>query len=607
VNQEVMLAIVTIGLVGMLCQWLAWRIKLPAILFLLLSGIVIGPVLGWLEPDAVFGELLFPIVSLGVALILFEGGLTLKLEEIRDLAHVVRNLVTLGTVISGTTTTLATHYLVGFSWEVALLFGALMVVTGPTVIVPMLRTVRPTAPVANVLRWEGIVIDPLGALLTVVVFNFIVSSYEAPDLGRIVLTFAKTLAAGASVGGVAGYFLGLVLRRHWLPEYLHNVVTFNLVLGVFIAADALAHEGGLLAVTLMGMVLGNMRDVRVQDILDFKETLSLLIISALFIVLAARIELDAFAQLGWGALGVLLVIQFIGRPLKVFASTIGSSLSWRERALIAWMGPRGVVAAAIAALFALRLQELGYTEAPLIVPLAFSVIIGTVVLQGATSRFIASLLGVAEPEPNGLLIIGANPVARAVGTALAEKGVEVRLADSSWDNVRAARMQGLKTYHGNPISEHADRHLDLVAIGRLMGLSYIDDLNALAALRYRTEFGAGEIYALQPSAEKTKGEKHAVAPERRGRLLFGEGATYAKLASLINKGVKIRSTKLTESFGLNDLYKQSPGRLIPLFAITPKGQLRIFTAQKKLEPQAGWTLLSLSEEVNGEQREPAAV
>jgi len=601
-----MLAIVSIGLVGMLCQWLAWRIKLPAIVFLLLSGFVIGPVLGWLDPDAVFGDLLFPIVSLGVAVILFEGGLTLKLEEIRDLARVVRNLVTVGTVISGTTTALATHYLVGFSWEVAFLFGALMVVTGPTVIVPMLRSVRPTAPVANVLRWEGIVIDPLGALLTLVVFNFIVSSHEAPDLGRVVLTFVQTLAAGAIVGGGAGYFLGQMLRRHWLPEYLHNVVTLNLVLGVFIAADVLAHEGGLLAVTLMGMVLGNMRDVRVEDILDFKETLSLLVISALFIVLAARIELGAFAQLGWGALGVLLTIQLVGRPLKVLVSAFGSALSWRERVLIAWMGPRGVVAAAIAAVFALRLEELGYAEAPLIVPLAFSVIIGTVLLQGATSRFIASLLGVAEPEPNGLLIVGANPVARAVGTALAEKGFEVRLADGSWDNVGAARMQGLKTYHGNPISEHADRHLDLVGIGRLLGLSYMDDLNALAALRYRTEFGAGEVYALEPSAEKTKGEKHVVAPERRGRLLFAEGATYAKLASLISKGVKIRSTKLTESFGFDDLYKQSRARLIPLFAITPKGRLRIFTAQGKLEPKEGWTVLSLSEEVTGEQHEAAA-
>lgn len=601
-----MLAIVAIGLVGMLCQWLAWRIKLPAIVFLLLAGIVIGPVLGWLDPDAVFGHLLFPVVSLGVALILFEGGLTLKLDEIRGLARVVRNLVTVGTVISGATTALATHHLVGFSWEVATLFGALMVVTGPTVIVPMLRTVRPVASVASVLRWEGIVIDPLGALLTVVVFNFIVSSHEAPDLGRIVLTFAKTIAVGATIGGAAGYLLGLVLGRHWLPEYLHNVVTFNLVLGVFIAANALAHEGGLLAVTAMGMVLGNMRDVRVQDILDFKETLSLLIISALFIVLAARIELDAFTQLGWGALGVLLIIQFVGRPLKVLVSAIGSSLSWRERVLIAWMGPRGVVAAAIAALFALRLQELGYAEALPVVPLAFSVIIGTVLLQGATSRFIASLLGVAEPEPNGLLIIGANPVARAVGAALAEKGFEVRLADSSWDNVRAARMQGLKTYHGNPISDHADRHLDLVGIGRLLGLSDLDDLNALAALRYRTEFGAGEIYALQPSAEKTRGDKHAVSPERRGRMLFDEGATYARLASLISKGARIRSTKLTESFGFDELYKQSRGRLIPLFAITPKGQLRIFTAQTKLEPQAGWTILSLAEDVSGDPREAAA-
>lgn len=593
-NQHPELALVGIGILGLLCQWLAWRLKLPAILFLLIAGALVGPVVGWLDPDALFGDLLFPLVSLSVAVILFEGSLTLRWQDIRGLERVVRNLITLGTVISGTTTAVATHYLVGFSWEVAFLFGALMVVTGPTVVIPMLRTVRPTAAVAHVLRWEGIVIDPLGALLTVIVFNLIVSTYEAVDLGRALMTFGRMLMTGVLLGGAAGYLLGLVLRRHWLADYLRNAATLNLVLGVFVLANEIAHEAGLLAVTVMGIALANHRGAPVKEILDFKETLSLLLISALFIVLAARIELEDFEQLGWGALGVLAIMQFVGRPAKVLSSAWGSSLNWRERLVIAWLGPRGIVAAAIAAIFALRLDALGHPEAELMVPLAFSVILGTVVLQSITARPLASLLGVAEPDPTGFLVIGANPVARAIGKALTEHGVDVLLTDTSWENVRAARMQGLPVYYGNPVSEHADRHLELVGIGRLLGLSKVDDLNALAAMRYRSEFGTGDIYTLKSTNKRVKVEKHSAARQHRGRTLFGEEVTYETLADLLGEGAKIRSTPLTEKFGFSDLYQQARTRLVPLFAISPQGRLRVFTTDSNLEPPAGWTVLSIA-------------
>jgi CPA1 family monovalent cation:H+ antiporter len=253
------------------------------------------------------------------------------------------------------------------------------------------------------------------------------------------------------------------------------------------------------------------------------------------------------------------------------------------------------VAAAIAAIFALRLSALGHPEAELMVPLAFSVIIGTVVLQSATARPLASMLGVAEPEPTGFLIIGANPVARAIGKALKEHGFDVLLTDTSWENARAARMEALPIYYGNPVSEHADRHLELVGIGRLLGLSHIDNLNALAAMRYRSEFGTGSVFALQSTNERTKVDKHSAARKHRGRTLFGENVTYGTLAALLEKGAKIRSTPLTEKFGFSDLYKQAHGHLIPLFAISPRGELRIFSTDRDLEPQAGWTVLSIAE------------
>ncbi|MBG4175116.1 sodium:proton antiporter, partial [Pseudomonas aeruginosa] len=414
-QNAILLALGGIGAAALLSQWLAWRLRLPAILFLLLSGIVAGPLLGWLDPDEMFGPLLFPLVSLAVALILFEGSLTLHFSEWKEIGTVVHRMVTIGALSTWGVIALAAHYLLDFSWEMALLFGTLTLVTGPTVIVPMLRVVRPKAAVANILRWEGIVIDPIGALLAVVVYSFIISSGEGEGWLHSLQTFGGVILCGSLFGILGGWALGIVLRRHWLPDYLHNLATLAAVLGVFIASNRVMHESGLLAVTLMGMGLANMKGVDVRQILHFKENLSVLLISGLFILLAARLDINALLGLGPAALLVLLLIQFVARPLNVALSTWGSPLSWRERALLSWIAPRGIVAAAVSAIFAIRLSAEGHAQAALLVPLTFLVIIGTVVLQSATARPLARLLKVAEPSPSGYLIVGATPVGRAIG------------------------------------------------------------------------------------------------------------------------------------------------------------------------------------------------
>ncbi len=593
-NESIMLSLALIGGLGIASQWLAWRVKLPAILFLLIAGILVGPVTGLLNPDALFGPLLFPIISLAVAVILFEGSLTLKLEEIRGLERVVRNLVSFGMIISGITTAAAAHWLFGFDWQLSALFGAMMTVTGPTVIIPMLRTVRPTQAIAKSLRWEGIVIDPIGALISVLVFEFIVSSQSGEALGHILMVFGLIIGTGLAFGTVAGHGLGLLLRNHLIPEYLHNVFTLAVVFGVFAAANALEPESGLLAVTVMGMWLTNMKHVPVEAILDFKESLSVFFISGLFIILAARLQLGELVMMSWGALGVLAVLQFIARPLKVALATAGSSLNWRERALLAWIGPRGIIAAAISALFAERLQDHGFEQAQLLVPLTFFIIIGTVVIQSVTARPLAKVLGVAEPEPRGVLIVGANPVARAIGLALMKQSIPVILADSNWDNVSAARMLGLATYHGNPVSEHADRHLDLVGIGHLLGLSPQSSLNVLAARYYSREFGGRNIYTLSVSLEdEARERKHGVAEDFQGRPLFGKDVSFRKLASLLKQGAEIRATRLTDKFSFDDWLRTAGNQGIPLFAITPRGNLRIFSADTELKPVSGSTLLAL--------------
>ncbi len=580
---------------GMLCQWLAWRVRLPAILFLLCAGIIAGPLAGWLDSDALFGDLLFPFISLSVAVILFEGSLTLRFHQIAGLGQVVRNLISVGVLASWLITAAATRLLFDFPWDLALLFGAITSVTGPTVIVPMLRTVRPTAAVANILRWEGIVIDPVGATLAVLVYEFILAGSGGDALSHTLLAFARLLGVGLFLGSLAGYLYGSVLRRHWLPEFLRNVATLGLVIFIFAFSNSIQHESGLLTVTVMGIWLANMREVALEEILDFKESLSVLLISVLFIVLAARLDFQRFLHLGWQVVFIFLSIQFLSRPLGVMLSALGSKLRWPERHLLAWIGPRGIVAAAISALFAIKLGGLGYGEAELLVPLTFSVIIGTVVLQSATARFLAQWLGVAEPEPRGFLVIGANLVARTIGKALQEAGCRVLLVDSSWERISKARMEGLETYYGEPVSEHADRYLDLAGIGSLLALSPRGALNTLSCMHYRLEFGAQRVFAIQTAADLEMAKERKAVSRERWQVLFGPEVTFAGLATLLTQeGWELRKTTLGEAFTYAD-YRQRHGKeLIPLFAVTPKGEIEVFVVEEgRPDPQPGWTVISL--------------
>lgn len=584
-------------LAGMGCQWIAWRVKLPAIIFLLLCGILAGPVLNWLNPDRLFGDLLFPFISLSVAVILFEGSLTLKLEDIRGLEKVIRNMITFGAAITWMITTIATRWLLNFSWEVSLLFGALMVVTGPTVIVPMLRTVRPKENVAHILRWEGILIDPIGATLAVLVYEFIISGGTQGGLSASVIVFGKIVFIGCFLGVAGGYVFGSILRHHWVPQYLHNFFALALVCSVFVVSDILEAESGLLSVTVMGVWLANMKSVDLEDILNFKESLSVLLISMLFIILAARMDLSKFFELGWPALAVLGIIQFLSRPLNAQVSAIGSKLTMAERHILAWIAPRGIVAAAISALFAIRLESIGYSQAAQMVPLTFMVIIGTVLLQSATARPIAKWLKVAEPEPKGFLIIGADIVSRAIAKALQENGFRVMLSDHNWEYVKTAKMEGLPTYWGNPVSEHAERHLSLIGIGRLLALTSNREINALAAKHYRLELGANNIYTIRTLRPENRTAESKAILKHGGQRLFQETLIHLDLYKLLQDGNEIKTTGLTDKFSYADYLNQRGEQRIPLFAIDPNDAIHPLTAESDLAPKAGWKIIGIS--ING--------
>lgn len=584
-------------LLGFLCQWLAWRVRLPAILFLLLAGIVLGPATGWLDPDALLGDLLFPLVSMGVAVILFEGSLTLRIAEIRGLAPTILRLVSLGAVVSLLGLAAAAHFVAGLGWPMALLFGALTCVTGPTVIVPMLRSVRPNAAIANVLRWEGIIVDPIGALFAVLVFEALMLGHGNEGWA----VFAWTVFAGAMVGLVAALAWATVLRRHWLPEYLHSYGTLAWVLTAFAAANLLADESGLLAVTVMGMVLANQRALDVEHILQFKEQLSTLIISMLFIVLAARQDWPGLPVLMAG-MGVLALAILVVRPLAVLVSTLGNAMSWRERALLAWISPRGIVAAAVSALFALRLESVDPEGAQILVALTFLLIIGTVLVQSASSRWLARRLGVAAPTPRGVMVVGSDPVARAIAQALKNQGYPPLLVDEDWSGIAAARLDGLATFYGNPATEHADRELDLTSLGWLLAMSTRGGLNTLACVRYRPEFGKHRVLRLQVL---TPGEapRRAIAAPIQAPALFGPQVTHDTLLQRLAQGWTIKSTRLGESFGWSEFQAAYADPVLMLFATNERGWLLFETGGQALRPKAGWTITAL---VNPQSRRTEA-
>ncbi|THU04998.1 sodium:proton antiporter [Lampropedia puyangensis] len=574
---------------GFLAQWLAWRVRLPAIVFLLLIGLILGPALGWLNPEAVLGELFFPVISLGVAIILFEGAATLRFREVRGLQGTVLRLVTVGAVVTMGLLAVAAHYIAGLSWGLAALFGALTCVTGPTVIAPILRSVRPNIRIANVLRWEGIVIDPIGALLAVLVYEIVRNGQG----GHSWMVFGETVLVGSVVGAVSALVLAVLLRRHLIPEFLQTYGTLALVLLTFSGSNQMAEESGLLAVTVMGMILANIKGLAIEEIVSFKEHLSTLLISGLFIMLAARMPWPLPPGAWWMGLAILLIAQLIVRPVAVWVSTVGGGLNWRERALIAWIAPRGIVAAAVSALFALKLDQQNLDGSDYLVPLTFALIIGTVVLQSFTAGPIARRLNVLAPKPRGVLLVGANEPAREIAKALIAQGFPVRLADDDWFDVRAARMDNLPTWYGDPVSERAVDSLDLSGIGQLFAMSSRRELNNLACVYYRSEFGRNAVYEL---AIREPGEGTAAAEAAEGikaPYLFGASTSIALLHERLQQGWRIKATRMAEAFGKDDFFALYGQEAIALFSVDEQERLRVVAQGRPLVVKTGWTIVAL--------------
>ncbi|MHC4960112.1 MAG: cation:proton antiporter [Planctomycetota bacterium] len=590
-----MTGLALIVVLGAAAQYIASRLRIPSILLLVLAGFAFGtggPV-AWaageakdglwaslvIDPDALFGTLLFPIVSLSVAILLFEGGLGLRAPELKQQGAVVFRLITVGALVTWVLTTLAARLALGMTWPIATLLGALLTVTGPTVVQPLLRNIRPAGASGPILKWEGILIDPIGAVLAVLVLEGILGATTGDTVGAIL----KTILVGGGLGAVFGVALAILLERFWLPDHLHNPVTLALVFAGFVIANTVQHEAGLLTVTLMGVYLANQKRASVRHILEFKENVRDLLISTLFILLTARLDPTMFGVLPWGVIIFLAFLLVVVRPASVWASTVGSSTTRADRAFMAWMAPRGIVAAAVASIFAERLGEraAGFPEA------VFAVILVTVLVYGLTGGPLARRLKLAEADPQGFLLLGAQAWAREFALALKQQGLRVLLVDMNPANAREARMAGLEVFHGRLMTEEADEDIDLAGLGRFLALTPNDEVNALAALHYVHDFGRREIYQVVP---QKGGELEA---HMRGRHLFGADAGYWTLASRVAQGGAFKATPLSEQFDFAAWQAKHGEDALPLVVFDANGKATLATANHPLDPKPGDTLLAL--------------
>lgn len=593
-EEYTLISLAGIIIIGTAAQWLAFRLKLPSILFLLTFGFLAGPVFHFIHPDQLFGHLLFPFISLSVAVILFEGGMDLKLSELKEIGKIVRNLITLGVISTWVMITLASFYLLKLNLPLSILFGAILVVTGPTVIGPLLRHVRPSGRVGDMVKWEGIVNDPIGVLLAVLVFESVLLANWQEAGVLIIAGLLKTVFLSSLIGICSALLLTFLLKRYWIPDALHQVVTLMFIFVAFIVANSLQVESGLLTVTLMGVVMANQNKVAVKHILEFKENLRVLIISILFIILSARLNLEDFHFINWGSIIFLALLIIVIRPLSVIISSIGTDLKWKEKIFISFMAPRGIVAAAMASIFSFELMKVNYSQAAQLVPLTFLVIIGTVGFYGLTITPVSRWMGISKINPQGLLIVGAHRWARLIASKLQTSGFKVILVDSNANNIHLARNDGLSAYHENILQSDIDKIINLDDIGKLLCLTSNDEANALATLRLQDIFGMANVFQLAPeSVENEKPDEYS-PKYLRGRYLFQKDFNFRKLTELFASGSNFKEIDVDEKTDLARIFDNENSGLVPLFLISQENEIFIFAVDYMPDPLPGNKIICLT-------------
>ena len=605
-----MLELAGIIILGILAQWVAWKFKIPAILPLILIGLIVGPIAAeylsedgtkWIEPiwngeKGLFpGDYLYYFVSLAISIILFEGGLTLKRNEIKNVGPVITKLITLGSAVTFFGAAIIAHFIFNLGWEISFLFSGLIIVTGPTVITPILRNIPLKKDISTVLKWEGILIDPIGALVAVLVFEFISVGGEGGFTKTALIEFGKILLFGTTFGFTFAHALAYAINKKLIPHYLLNVVSLSAVLLVFVESELFAHESGLLAVVVMGMVLGNGKLNNIKELLYFKESLSVLLISILFILLAANIDMDQLLLLyTWKTAALFALVVFIVRPLAVFLSTTNSKLKLNEKLFISWVGPRGIVAAGIASLFGSKLLKQGVEGAEYITPLVFMIVLGTVLLNATTARLFAKLVGVFLKSSNAILIVGASNPSRLIASFLKRKGKRVVIIDSNKNFIKQALNEDLEALAVNIYDDELRDNIELNDVGYLIAMTGNDAVNKYALTNFSTIFGEHGAFRLASSLEVI----NATAEERQN--FFTPKDDYINLSEAFRENPTIKEIKINSDEEYNNILElfAKEEKSIPLFIEKDKGIYLIAEFEKAGIEKKGLTFSYLGKDID---------
>lgn len=563
----------TIGIIlslGVGGQWLANRLRIPGVLLLLMAGILVGPVFNIIQPEEDFGsEVLFPVVGLAVGLLLYEGGLGLKIDRLTEGRSVILRLVTLGALVTWLIGWAATALLFDVSTSAAALIGAILVVSGPTVVIPLLHLARPREPTGSILRWEGIVIDPVGATLAIVVLD---ATLNDSNMGAAAFQIGLTLGAGAVAGAVVAGLALLALYKHWVPDHLLNPALLAAAIVSYAAANLIAPEAGLMATTMLGLILANQHLVPNHQLTAFSEDVGHLILGTLFILLGALVNLDDLLGVLPRALILIAVLVFIARPIAVWLSTIGSGMRFNDRQFLAWMAPRGIVAASVATVFSNTLIEEGAEPVPELVPIVFATVIVTVALYGLTSTWVARKTRVAKIEPNGIALVSNNRFSVDLADQLAAAEIPVLVISTSTTVQREAFSRGLLAYD-RPLDSHdLDLTLDGVGIKKAVILTDDENFAALAAHHLAEHLGRANLFQVKPDIDSDEFEL-------RGRNAFGALTYYGLSAGARASGFrKVSGSELDADdralFLLGDnhtceLVNEMPDPNAQVIAVTP--------------------------------------
>lgn len=569
------LQLVIIGVAAIASQWLAWRFKLPAILFLLTLGFVLGPITGALRPEELLGEALHPLISAAVALILFEGALQLNFREIKEAKRAIAQIIVIGAPIGWALISLGAHYVGGLEWAAAVVLGGMLIVTGPTVVIPMLRHARLKPRVASTLKWESIINDAVGVLFAVLAYDyFIAGAQAAPDAGFF-LARGSALVLIVAMSFASSFAITWLFEKGYVPEYLKSPFLLIYVLVLFFLSNQLLYESGLIAVTILGVALTNLYEQSIEEVKRFKETITILLVSGVFILLTAELDLSAMLAMNWRTLAFVLALLFVIRPVAIALSALGSGLNWRETLFMGWIAPRGVVLAVLAGILGPMLEEAGYRDGAQILPIAMTVVIVTVTLDSLIIKRLAAEMKLSTPAEHGLIIVGAHPWSMQLAELLRGKKIPVVIADNSYTALAPVRLANIPFFYGDVLSDEAEESIDLHRYDTLLAASYSPAYNAFVTDTYGREMGRERVFSV--GLEKAeKSSRTTLSRSLSGNRWGSASLTGERLARLYEEGWRFKMTRVGPD-APKELLQDTAERML-LGVLTKAGRLLLYSA-----------------------------